>query len=215
LNVKRLVGDESAGAYLTPPEVTSLINACALDLRLLVQAALLTGCRYGELKAMFVAAFDGEHSNIFIPQSKNGEARHVLLNAEGRQFFEWLTKRGSPGVLMFLRSNGKAWSDSAQKRPMDAACKKAKLDHVTFHILRHTYASLLAMNGASMRFIADQLGHKTTRITERHYAHLGNEYKRQTIQRTLPKFGFTIGHDLSDSSTQAWRSEEEAGLSVN
>ncbi len=176
--------------FLTPQEAQSLVTASAPDFALLVQAALLTGCRYGELKAMEVASFDRNNESLFIAKSKNGEARHVLLNAEGVAFFEQLTRGKSSKQHMFVRSNGKPWGDSEQKRPMDAACEATRLEQVTFHILRHTYASQLAMNAAPMKFIADQLGHKSTRITERHYAHLGDAYKRQTIQRTLPSFGF-------------------------
>jgi len=183
--------------FLTPKEAKSLLDSSTPDLRLLIHAALLTGCRYGELKAMEVSAFERNNESIFIPKSKNGEARHVLLNAEGIRFFERLSDGKASKEYMFLRLNGKAWEDSEQKRPMDAACGLAKLDQVTFHILRHTYASQLAMNGAPMKFIADQLGHKSTRITERHYAHLGDEYKRQTIQRTLPDFGFEFAPDFS------------------
>ena len=185
--------------FLTPIEAKSLVDASSSDLRRLVQAALLTGCRYGELKAMEVCAFDPKNESVFIQKSKNGEARHVLLNAVGVRFFEQITDGKAPKERMFLRSNGKAWGDSEQKRPMDAACELAALDHVTFHILRHTYASQLAMNGAPMKFIADQLGHKSTRITERHYAHLGDEYKRQTIQRTLPDFGFEVAPCISSN----------------
>jgi integrase len=176
--------------FLTPQEAQSLVGACAPDFALLVQAAFLTGCRYGELKAMEVAAFDCNNESMFISKSKNDQARHVLLNAEGVAFFQQLTHGKAAKDRMFLRANGRAWEDSEQKRPMDAACEVAQLEHVTFHILRHTYASQLAMNGAPMKFIADQLGHKSTHITERHYAHLGDAYKRLTIQRTLPSFGF-------------------------
>jgi integrase len=182
--------------FLTPAEANSLVDASALDFRLLIQAALLTGCRYGELTAMEASAFDRNSKSIFIPKSKNGEARHVLLNQEGARFFDQLTNGKTPQERMFLRSDGRAWKDSEQKRPMDAACAGASLEQVTFHILRHTYASQLAMNGAPMKFIADQLGHKSTRITERHYAHLGDDYKRQTIQRTLPDFGFAVAREL-------------------
>ena len=183
--------------FLTSVEAKSLVEASSPDLRLLVQAALLTGCRYGELKAMEVSAFDSKNESIFIPKSKNGEARHVLLNAEGMRFFNQITDGRTAKERVFLRSNGRPWKDSEQKRPMDAACESAGLEQVTFHILRHTYASQLAMNGAPMKFIADQLGHKSTRITERHYAHLGDEYKRQTIKRTLPDFGFGVAPYIS------------------
>ena len=85
---------------------------------------------------------------------------------------------------------------------MDAAKEAADIDKVTFNILRHTYASQLAMNGPPIKFIADQLGHTSTRITERHYAHLGNEYKRKTIHRTLPEFGFAVARS---SSNGVWK----------
>jgi len=90
---------------------------------------------------------------------------------------------------MFSRSNGKAWKKSEQQRPMNEACNAAKIEQVTFHILHHAYASHLAMNQTPMRVIADQLGHKDTRITERHYAHLGRAFVRETIRARLPHFG--------------------------
>ncbi len=176
--------------FLSPAEASALVNACAQDFRPIVQAAILTGCRYGELKAMTASAFDSQNSSLFIAKSKNGEARHVLLNAEGATFFHAHTHGKSESELIFVKTNGTPWGDSEQKRPMDAACETAKLKQVTFHILRHTYASQLAMNAVPMKLIADQLGHKSTRITERHYAHLGDAYKRETIQRSLPSFGF-------------------------
>jgi hypothetical protein len=46
------------------------------------------------------------------------------------------------------------------------------------------------MNGVPIAVVADQLGHKDTRITERHYAHLCRSYKRDIIRTNLPSFGF-------------------------
>jgi integrase len=69
--------------FLTPPEVTALTTACAPDFQTIVKAALLTGCRYGELTALRVSAFNSDSKSIFIEKSKNGTARHVALNNEG------------------------------------------------------------------------------------------------------------------------------------
>jgi integrase len=175
--------------FLTLDEAASLLANCPSDFGKLVRAALLTGCRYGELARMHVSAFDPGNETIFVPVSKNGESRHIELNAEGSAYFAVLTAGRSHGETMFTHSNGKPWKKSEQKPPMDAACEVAKLEQVTFHILRHTYASHLAMNQTPMRVIADQLGHKDTRITERHYAHLGRAYVRDTIRTRLPSFG--------------------------
>ena len=73
---------------------------------------------------------------------------------------------------------------------MDKACSDAKVGCVTFHILRHTYASKAVMNGVPIAVVAEQLGHKDTRITERHYAHLCRSYKQEIIRTNLPSFGF-------------------------
>lgn len=189
--------------FLTPAQATALVNACSFDFRQIVQAALLTGCRYGELKEMTVASFDAKNASLFIAKSKNEKPRHVLLNAEGTAFFNALTHGKKDSDWLFVKANGKPWQDSEQKRPMDAACAIAKLEQVTFHILRHTYASQLAMNTAPMKLIADQLGHKSTRITERHYAHLGDDYKREVIQRSLPLFGFVGAQENSDEVIDA------------
>ena len=175
--------------FMTSDEVTRLIACCTDDLGALVRGALLTGARYGELTALTIDAFDPNNETIFIAKSKNGEPRHVELNAEGIAFFGELTKGREASEKMFLRLNGKRWKKSEQQRPMNEACQNAKIEQVTFHILRHTYASHLAMNQTPMRVIADQLGHKDTRITERHYAHLGRSYVRETIRTRLPSFG--------------------------
>jgi integrase len=112
------------------------------------------------------------------------------LNDEGFAFFKQLTQDRDANEMMFLRSNGKRWKASEQQRPMDAACQVAKLEGVTFHILRHTYASHAAMNGLPIKVLADNLGHKDTRITERHYAHLSKSYKQKLIRENAPTFGF-------------------------
>ena len=54
---------------------------------------------------------------------------------------------------------------------MRHACERAEIEPaITFHILRHTYASRLAMRGVPLNVIAKQLGHSDTRMTEKHYA---------------------------------------------
>ncbi|MGB7045604.1 MAG: tyrosine-type recombinase/integrase, partial [Methylocella sp.] len=76
-------------------------------------------------------------------------------------------------------------------RPLAEASEIAKLDpSATFHVLRHTYASSLAMKGIPMGVIAAQLGrHADTRMTEKHYAHLAPSYIADTVRVTLPGLG--------------------------
>jgi site-specific recombinase XerD len=51
---------------------------------------------------------------------------------------------------IFIRDDGKTWGPSHQQRPLDAASTRAKIDPAATHILRHTYASALAMRGVPM-----------------------------------------------------------------
>ena len=53
-----------------------------------------------------------------------------------------------------------------------------------FHDLRHTSASYLIMNGASLKEVAEILGHKSTQTTDR-YAHLSTEHKSKLVERVM------------------------------
>jgi integrase len=194
--------------FLTADEVTALVAACSPDFQSLVKGALLTGCRYGELTAMTVKGFNDEDGKVYVAESKNGEARYVDLNNEGVEFFAELSEGRAQNDRLFLRSNGKAWKTSEQQRPMDDACTAAKLEDVTFHILRHTYASHAVMNGMPIGVLSEHLGHKDTRITERHYAHLCQSYKQKLVRANAPSFGFGGGSAHSDGSTHAESASE-------
>lgn len=183
--------DEPKVRFLSTDELNAFVPACAEDFQSLVKGALLSGCRYGELTAMTVQCVNGKDGNVFVATSKNGESRYVDLNDEGIAFFTQLTQDRDGNEPLFLRSNGTAWKKSEQKRPMDEACEAVKIEGVTFHILRHTYASHAIMNGMPLEVLQKQLGHKDLRITMRHYAHLCDKYKKQAVQKHAPSFGFT------------------------
>jgi len=156
--------------YLELSECERLINACEPDFRQLVRAALLTGCRYGELTKLKNGDFNG---TLHITETKNGKPRHIPLTDEGVTFFEEMTAGRSKQEHVFLRDDGQPWGISHQSRRLKEACEIAKIKpEISFHVLRHTYGSLLASKGVPLQVIAELLGHSDTRITSRHYAHL-------------------------------------------
>jgi hypothetical protein len=69
--------------YLAEEEQRRLVNACSADFREIVRAALLTGCRYGELIALRAADYNADAGTITVYESKAGRARHVVLTDEG------------------------------------------------------------------------------------------------------------------------------------
>jgi integrase len=183
--------DEAVVRYLTEDEARRLVNACNEDFRRLVQAALLTGCRYSELTRLRASAFNPDAGTIAIRLSK-GKVRHVTLTDEGMTCFTMWTRGRGPTEHVFLRHDGALWGPSHQQRPLEQASKAARIaPPVTFHVLRHTHASQLAMRGVPMAVIAKQLGHADTRMTEKHYAHLAPNYVADTIRANFPNLGIS------------------------
>jgi integrase len=174
--------------YLTVAECKRLLNACAPDFRELVHALLLTGCRYQEVARLHVQDFNPDAGTLLIRQSKTGNARHVVLTEEGQQFFAELAagRRGGERIL------SRAWGKSDQAKPMAAACARAGIvPAVGLHQLRHTYASLAVMNGTPLMVVAHALGQSSTRMVERHYGHLSQNYIAEAIRKGAPRFGKT------------------------
>ncbi len=191
--VKPFKGVETARVrYLTEDECVRLVNACEPDFRNLVRGAMLTGCRYSELTALRAADFNPDAGVVTVSESKANKPRHVVLTGEGQQLFSALTVGKLAADPIFTRADGGEWGRSHQIRPMVEACKGAKIKPaISFHVLRHTHGSTLAMRGVPMAVIAEQLGHADTRMTEKHYAHLSGGYVADTIRAHFPTLGIS------------------------
>ncbi len=182
--------DAARVRYLSLAEAKRLLNTSHLDFRRLAQAALVTGARYGELAALRVSDFNPDSSTIQVRTSKSGKGRHIFLNNEGVSLFKALAAGKAGDTLMLAKADGSAWNKSHQARPMAQACERAKIKPpASFHILRHTWASLAIMAGAPLMVVARNLGHADTRMVERHYGHLAPSYIADAIRAAAPKFG--------------------------
>ena len=177
--------------YLTVAQAQRLINGCDPDFRLLVQAALETGARLGELVALQVHDFNPNTGTLAIRTSKSGKARHVVLTEEGAAFFKQVCAGRPDHATMLLRADGQPWGRAQQSPLMREACGRAKITPaINFHGLRHTWASLAAMAGVPLMVVAKNLGHRDTRMVEMHYGHLAPSYVADAIRAGAPRFGF-------------------------
>jgi integrase len=118
--------------YLAEEEQRRLVNACSADFREIVRAALLTGCRYGELIALRVADYNADAGMMTVHESKAGKVRHVVLTDEGCTLFSALTAGRKGDVRIFLRNDGKPWGTSHQQRPLADACARARISPSQF-----------------------------------------------------------------------------------
>jgi integrase len=181
--------DVAKNEYLTLDEANRFMQCCPQDFHDLVRAALITGCRYGELCGMQVSSYDAQVGSISLIQSKTRKMKRIFLTPDEAAFFDTHIHGKNPTDLMFRRSDGDAWGKSHQQSRMEAVAKAAGINrHIRFHDLRHTFATQLVMNGTAMELVADQLGHSGTRIAAKHYAHFSPSFVASTVRENKPSY---------------------------
>ena len=98
------------------------------------------------------------------------------------------------------------WASYDQDFPMEKAVAAAGIDRVTFHELRHTYASSLLNAGCPLVFVAQQLGHEDTRMCERHYGHIARQALAASIEKLSPKLGLFAAPSEKPLKSKSWSS---------
>lgn len=174
--------DQPRTEWLTPDQAKTLREKMPSDFARITRGALLTGCRWSELRNMKVGDFDAASKTVLVAQSKSDKSRRVRLNIVGVDAFtEWAGDR-SRGDWLFIEASGHQWGSQDQRRPMTAACKAAEIPSVGFHALRHSYASALVQAGTSLAVVAENLGHGDTRMVSKHYGHLAASHVADAIE---------------------------------
>jgi integrase len=184
--------------FLSPVEQQRFVNAAPTpDFRRLLQAGLFTGARESELAALRCSDFDPVNGSVFIATSKSGKPRHITLTSEAAVFFSECAAGLSPDAYLCPRASYErrvkakpgTWSRAEVCRLMAKTCEEAQLEPLVFHELRHTYASGLVNAGMPLVFVAQQLGHRDSRMVEEHYGHLSPTAKTEAIRRLAPVLG--------------------------
>jgi len=142
------------------PADEAAFNACApANLKLALLLALWTGQRQGDLLKLTWSAYDG--ARIRLTQGKTG-VRVVVPVGEPLKQALAATKRVSPIIL--VNSEGKPWTSDGFRTSWGKACKKAGISGVTFHDLRGTAVTRLALAGATENEIATITGHSVSEV---------------------------------------------------
>jgi integrase len=180
--------------FLCEQERVRLLDACRASpwprLYVLVLMAITTGARRGELEGLRWQDVDLDRREAQVPTTKNGHPKVLPLVAgvvdELRRFRAEDAahyKIGLPSRRLFgsrLRPDlplnfTEHWKD---------ALKKGRITNFRFHDLRHTCASYLAQQGASLLQIADVMGHRQLAMVKR-YAHLTTGTKKALIDQMM------------------------------
>jgi integrase len=156
-----------------------------------IRLLLFTGCRLREILHLKWEQVDLERGLLFLADSKTGR-KTVILNAPALAVLAGLDRVGAyvvPGD-----DPDKPRADL--KRPWDTVAKRAGLDGVRLHDLRHTYASFGAGGGLGLPIIGKLLGHTQASTTQR-YAHLDAD----PLRRASEAIGGRIAAALEGKST--------------
>lgn len=171
--------------FLDEDERARLLNACRQSdceaLYPVVVLALSTGMRQGEILSLTWPQIDLVRGYIYLSETKNGERRTVPLVSHAKELIGDLSKVRRIDTKLLFSSTIKPQSPVAIRRPWGDALKMAGIQDFRFHDLRHTAASYLAMNGASLAEIAEILGHKTLQMVKR-YAHLSEQHTSRVLE---------------------------------
>ncbi len=135
----------------------------------LVRILMLTGARLGEILNAKWEWVDMQRGLLTLPDSKTGK-RIIKLGAAIDVLEKLPRVAGNPYIIVGEVEGKQMVKPNRQWRRIR---QHAGLGDVRMHDLRHTYASVLAMQGESMLVVAKLLGHRQLRTTER-YAHIGN-----------------------------------------
>lgn len=195
LKVDKCKESKARTRFLDEEEQKRLLQACKESttpfLYIVVVIALSTGARQGEilnLEWKNLKFNDSKKSvTLYLMNTKNGENRSVTISGLAYKLLKELQKNANNNKVRNIKSKNYVFPNTDGQKPYyirrqwENALDRANITDFRFHDLRHTTASNLAMNGASLRDIGEILGHKTPAMTQR-YSHLTEKYTTKVLQ---------------------------------
>lgn len=165
---------------VSPEEEQKLLQNASPYLQDLIRFDLNTGLRTGELFSLPWSTVDLKKGILVVFAPKTQRIREVPINSETRKVLEaWqLAKKNE--FVFYNPETGKPFVDL--KAGFALACKRAGISGVTWHTLRHTFASRLVGSGVDIVTVKELLGHSSISITMR-YAHTNFDSKRAAVEK--------------------------------
>ena len=169
--IKRIPENNQRETFITLADVRKLASFASNRVAAAIWIAIYTGMRRGEIVALTATDITGDTLMVRSGNTKTLKTRSVPIIPKARK---WLKM-----VPLGITAEG-------VKSGFQRARRDAGMEHVNFHDLRHSCASLLVQAGVDLYTIAKILGHSSTRTTER-YAHMQVEQMRSAMVKTFGK----------------------------
>jgi integrase len=182
--VRRLRENNQRTRYLSVEEEERLMASLTgqrAHLTSIVQLAIHTGMRRGELLNLEWRNVDFTRNVIHVTKTKTNRDRDVPMNSEARQILLNLQKESGEDATFVFISSKTGLNLTDVKNAFRAACREAGIANLRFHDLRHTAGTRLADSGVDAFTIAEILGHATLQMTKR-YTHATDQRKRAAVE---------------------------------
>jgi integrase/recombinase XerD len=177
IKIQRPRREKKLPVILSVNEVERLIVATKnIKHKAILMLAYSSGLRKMELTQMKPSAIDSERMQVHVVQGKGKKDRYTLLSPKVLELLRFYYKNDRPKTFLFEAqgNKGKALAD----RTIDAIIKKSSQNagikkDISFHTLRHCFATHLLESGVNLRLIQSLLGHTSIKTTSI-YLHLAN-----------------------------------------
>jgi len=183
------VSNERPNIFSNEQLNTLLDDACP-NLKLVIMTAFYSGLRLGELLNLKWKDIDFDNEFIYVRTSKNSESRAVPINPELKRQLAMYQEKDDSKYVFNYKDKGSLGSSFRK------VMKRLGLKNLTFHSLRHTFATNLAMNGVDLTTIQELLGHKSIVMTKR-YSHPTPEHKKLAIAKLEKSYRCQVRETLS------------------
>ena len=178
--VKKFQENNQRERYLSDDEIQRLYQAMAAEPNRVAVAALqfllLTGVRKEEALQAQWANVDLERGTLFLPDTKSGRSRTVVLNADAQALLAAQARQADHPYVFPGRVPGRPLNNP--NKTFRRVLAAAGIADLRIHDLRHSFASLAVNGGATLYQVQHLLGHASAQTTQR-YAHLADSVLRQ------------------------------------
>lgn len=167
---------------LSPEEVAAIFDACTnLKHRALLMTSYGGGLRLGETLGLLPSDVDSQRMMIRVEQGKGRKDRYVMLSQTLLATLRQYWKAFRPLRWLFEgKTKGEPLSPSTAEKVFKLAAARAGVaKNVSFHSLRHAFATHLLEGGTNIRIIQALLGHQSLTTTQV-YTHVAKTYVNST-----------------------------------
>lgn len=180
----RLYHTTRVDAIWTDDDEAAFLQKAPPHLHLALTLALWTGQRQGDLLKLTWSAYDGAF--LRLKQGKTGVRVMIPVGQPLKLALDAARSRGPSSVTILATEGGRSWTESGFRASWRKACGKAGVRDVTFHDLRGTAVTRLAIAGCSVAEIGTITGHSLKdvgSILDSHYLKRDNSLAMSAISK--------------------------------